>query len=83
MSAASDLHNLLAGRFVRDVAGPAMKNGATYAEMMTLFESCQLGMLELLNAHFDLTPAVAVGFLEASQHAAIERFAAKRKPSHG
>jgi hypothetical protein len=79
MSAASELHNLLAGRFVRDVAGPAIKNGATYAEMMTLFESCQLGMLELLNVHFEMTPAVAVGLLEASQHAAIERFAEKRK----
>lgn len=83
MSAASDLHNLLSGRFVRDVAGPAIKSGGTYAELMTLFESCQLGMLEILNVHYELTPAVAVGLLEASQHAAIERFAAKRKPSNG
>lgn len=83
MSNASDLHDLLSGRFVRDVAGPAIKKGATYAEMMVLFESCQLGMLEILNVHYDIAPATAVALFEASQQAAIVRFSGNRKTSHG
>lgn len=79
MTAASDLHNLLSGRFVRDVVGPAIKSGASYSEMMVLFESCQFGMLEILSRHYDLAPATAVGLIEASQQAAIERFAGNRK----
>ncbi|MDX8513586.1 hypothetical protein [Mesorhizobium captivum] len=70
-----DLHNLLSGRFVRDVMGPAIKNGATYADLMVIFESTQVGMLEILNRHYELTPQVATGLCEASLQAAIERFA--------
>ncbi|RWF66882.1 hypothetical protein [Mesorhizobium sp.] len=83
MSTASDLHNLLSGRFVRDVIGPAVKNGATYSELMVLFESVQLSMLEILNRHYEVAPAAAVGLLEASLQTAIERFAGNRKPSNG
>ncbi|TIU65484.1 MAG: hypothetical protein E5W25_20500 [Mesorhizobium sp.] len=82
MSAASD-HNELAGRFVRDVAGPAIKNGATFADMVVLFESVQLGMMEILNRHYEVSPQASVGLLEASLQAAIERFAGKRNPANG
>lgn len=83
MSAASDLHNLLAGRFVRDVAGPAIKNGATFAEIMVLFESVQLSMMEILNRHYEVSPQATVGLMEASLQAAIVRFAGERNTSHG
>jgi hypothetical protein len=46
MSAASDLHNLLSARFVRDVIGPSVKNGATYAGLLVLFESVQFEALD-------------------------------------
>ncbi|MCV3209639.1 hypothetical protein OHD62_17495 [Mesorhizobium sp. YC-39] len=78
MSRASELHDLLSGRFVRDVIGPAIKGGATYSELMVLFESCQFGMMEVLHRHYELAPAVASGLCEASIHRAIERFAAER-----
>ena len=77
MSDRSDLHNLLSSRFVRDVIGPAVKSGATYADLMVIFESTQLGMLEILNRHYELTPQVATGLCEVSLQAAIERFAGK------
>ncbi|MER9471037.1 hypothetical protein [Mesorhizobium sp. M0520] len=79
MSAASDLHNLLSGRFVREVIGPAIKGGATYAELMVLFETVQFGMMEVLHRHYELAPAAAVGLCEESLHTAIERFADARK----
>ncbi|MCA0025511.1 MULTISPECIES: hypothetical protein [unclassified Mesorhizobium] len=82
-SAASALHNLLSGRFVRDIAGHAIKSGASYSQLMVLFESNQLAMLELLNLHYQLAPATAVDLLEVSMHAAIVRFADNRKASHG
>lgn len=75
----SEYHNLLAGRFVRDIVGPAIKNGATYAELMVIFETVQTGMLEVLHLHYQQEPAVAVGLLEASLQRAIERFAFIRK----
>ena len=84
MSAASDLHNLLSARFVRDVIGPSVKNGATYAELMVLFESVQFGMMEILHRHYELTPQVAASLCEESLHSAVERFAGARKgEAHG
>ncbi|MDG4903164.1 hypothetical protein P9279_21890 [Mesorhizobium sp. WSM4962] len=87
MSAASELHNLLAGRFVRDVIGPAVKNGATDTELTTLFESVQVSMLEILHRHYGLAPQVATGLCEASLQRAIERFAQacnnRKGASHG
>lgn len=78
MSEKSEFHNLLTGRFVRDIIGPAIKSGATYAELMVIFESVQLGMMEVLNRHYDLSPQVATGLCEASLQSAIERFAGRR-----
>ncbi|TIM16234.1 MAG: hypothetical protein E5Y67_03305 [Mesorhizobium sp.] len=78
MSAASELHNLLSARFVREVIGPAVKRGATYAELMVLFESVQFGMMEILHRHYELAPATAVSLCEESLHSAIERFAGAR-----
>ncbi|MER8560132.1 hypothetical protein [Mesorhizobium sp. M0578] len=78
MSAASDLHDLLSGRFVREVIGPAIKGGATYAELMVLFETVQFGMMEVLHRHYELAPATAVSLCEESLHSAIERFAGAR-----
>lgn len=78
MATPSELHNLLSGRFVREVIGPAVKNGATYAELMVIFETVQFGMMEVLHRHYDLTPPVAVGLCEESLHSAIERFAGQR-----
>lgn len=75
----SDLHNLLSGRFVREVIGPAVKSGATYAELMVLFESVQFGMMEVLHRHYEITPQVATSLCEESLHSAIERFASARK----
>lgn len=79
MSAATDLHNILSARFVRDVIGPAVKNGATYGDLMVLFESVQFGMMEILHRHYELTPQGASGLCEESLHRAIERFAGARK----
>jgi len=83
MSAASDLHNLLSARFVRDVIGPSVKNGATYAELLVLFESVQFGMMEILHRHYELKPALVAGLCEESLHSAIERFAGARKDDAG
>lgn len=74
----AELHNLLARRFVSDIIGPAIKSGATYAELLVIFESSQLAMLEILNRHYDFTPQGATTLCEESLHAAIERFAGKR-----
>lgn len=79
MSAPSEFHNLLAARFVREVIGPAIKNGATYAQLMVLFESCQLGVMESLVRHYELAPHVAAGLVEASVQATLERFTELRK----
>ncbi|MER8941311.1 hypothetical protein NKH82_17650 [Mesorhizobium sp. M0915] len=79
MSAASDLHDLLSGRFVREVIGPAIKGGATYAELMVLFETVQFSMMEVLHRHYAMDPATAVSLCEGSLHVAIERFAGARK----
>ncbi|MER9665506.1 hypothetical protein [Mesorhizobium sp. M0203] len=78
MSRASELHHLLSGRFVREVIGPAIKGGATYAELMVLFETVQFSLMEVLHRHYELAPATAVGLCEESLHAAIERFASAR-----
>jgi hypothetical protein len=75
MADKSALHNLLASRFVREIIGPAIKDGASYSDLMVIFESTQVGMLEVLNRHYDLTPQVATGICEASLQQAIERFA--------
>lgn len=74
-----EFHNLLSDRFVRDIIGPAIKNGTAYADLMVVFESAQTAMLEVLNLHYKMEPAVAVGLVEASLHRAIERFAELRK----
>lgn len=73
------LHNLLSGRFIRDVVGPAIRSGASDSELMVLFESIQTSMLEVLHKHYDQPPHVAVGLVESSLHNAIERFADLRK----
>lgn len=78
MSDQSEFHNLLAARFVREIIGPAIKNGATYAELMVIFETAQVGMLEVLHRHYELTPQVATGLCEESLQQAIERFAGLR-----
>ena len=78
MSAASELHDLLSGRFVREVIGPAVKSGATFAELMVLFESVQLSMMEILHRHYEFAPGAAVTLCEESLHQAIERFAGQR-----
>lgn len=78
MSAQSELHNLLAGRFVREIIGTAIKGGATYSELMVIFETAQVGMMEVLNRHYDLTPQVSTDLCEESLHRAIERFAGQR-----
>lgn len=75
----NELHNLLSGRFIRDVVGPAIRSGASYSDLMVLFETVQTGMLEVLHKRFEQEPHVAVGLLEASLQQAIERFAAQRK----
>lgn len=74
MGKASDLHNELAGRFVREIIGPAIKSGATDTDLMVIFESVQLSMLEILHRHYKNTPQVATGFCEAGLQRAIERF---------
>lgn len=78
MSRASELHDHLAGRFVREVIGPAIKGGASHAELMVLFESVQFSMMEILHRHYELGAATAVGSCEASFQRAIERFAGAR-----
>jgi hypothetical protein len=81
-SAATEFHNLLSGRFVRDIIGPAIKNGATYAELMVIFETVQFGMMEILHRHYELAPSVAAGLCEESLHRAVERFAGARNRSN-
>lgn len=83
MSASSELHDLLSGRFVREVIGPAVKSGASYAELMVLFESVQFGMMEILHRHYAMDPATAVSLCEGSLHRAIERFAGARNKDGG
>ncbi|ESY02759.1 hypothetical protein [Mesorhizobium sp. LNJC405B00] len=78
MSDAASTHNLLARRFVREIIGAAIKDGATYAELMVIVESSQMAVLEVLNRHYDLTPQVSTGLLEGSLNRAIERFAGGR-----
>lgn len=73
MTTPSELHNSLAQRFIFDVLGPAIKCGGS-ADLMVLFESCQLGVMDVLCLHYKLKPDVAVGLMEAAQHRAIERF---------
>lgn len=80
MNASTELHNLLSGRFVREIVGPAIKGGASSAELMVLFETMQVGMMEVLNRHYELAPSAAVTLCEESLQQAIERFAGMRKP---
>ncbi|WP_136617021.1 MULTISPECIES: hypothetical protein [Mesorhizobium] len=79
MADRTSMHNLLSERFVRDVVGSAIKDGASYSDLMVLSETVQLGMMEILNKHYGLAPAVAVGLGEASLQHAIERFSELRK----
>lgn len=79
MSDQSELHNTLSRRFVMEVMGPAIKSGATFADMMVLFETIEVAFLEILHRHYDQKPAVASGLVEASVDRAIERFAAIRR----
>lgn len=76
MTDQSDLHDRLSRRFIVDVMGPAIKGGATFADMMVLFETIEVAFLEILHRHYDQAPAVATGLVEASVDRAIERFAA-------
>ncbi|AZO51232.1 MULTISPECIES: hypothetical protein [unclassified Mesorhizobium] len=78
MTSQSETHNLLARRFVREIIGPAIKDGGTYAELMVIFESATLCIMEVLNLHYELSPQVATGLCEASLQNAIERFAGGR-----
>ncbi|OWK18300.1 hypothetical protein AJ88_03710 [Mesorhizobium amorphae CCBAU 01583] len=78
----SETHNLLARRFVHEIIGPAIKDGATYGDLMVIFESAQFCMMEVLNLHYELAPAVAVGLCEECLHAASERFAGNRAANH-
>lgn len=78
MASKSEAHNALAHRFIYEVVGPVITSGATYAEIMVVFETAQVGMLEILNLHHGLTPQVSTGLVEASLEHAIERFAGNR-----
>ncbi|MCW5697899.1 MAG: hypothetical protein KIS96_14360 [Bauldia sp.] len=74
----NELHNLLVARFVREIVGPAIKDGASDAQLMVLFESIQFGMMEVLQLHYQLAPAVAAFLIEESLHQATERLVSKR-----
>ncbi|QND67660.1 hypothetical protein HB777_29460 [Mesorhizobium loti] len=78
MTSQPETHNLLARRFVHEIIGAAIKDGATYADLMVLFESAQLCIMEVLNLHYQLSPQVATDLCEASLQNAIERFAGGR-----
>ena len=78
MSEQSELHNDIANRFVMTVIGPAIKGGASYADLMVIFETMQVAMMETLARHYKLAPDVASGLCEASLDRAIERFSAIR-----
>lgn len=71
----AELHDLLAARFVREVIGPAIRNGARSTDLVVLFESCQAGTMQALARHYELKPATVVGLMEAALQRAIERFA--------
>ena len=62
MSEQSAFHNLIAGRFVSDIIGPAIKSGATDSELMVIVESALVAVQEILHRHYR----------------AIERFAGSR-----
>lgn len=79
MSKKSELHNLLIDRFVKEIIGDAIKSGATSSELMVIFETAQVGMMEVLHRHYGLKPHVATGLCEASLQRAIERFAGNRR----
>lgn len=78
MSEQSELHNMLSQRFVMEVMGPAIKGGASFADLMVLFETIEVAVMEILHRHYHQPPAVATGLVEASVDRAIERFAAIR-----
>lgn len=73
----TEKHNALVRRFVMEVIGPVLKEGTTYSEMLVVFESMQVGMLDILQKGYNLPPDVATGLLEASFQRAIVRFAEK------
>lgn len=80
MSDRHELHNLLSERFVRDVLGPAIRNGASDAQLMVLFESCQLGLMLALHRHYGIRPDIVAALAEAAHHRALERFAREATP---
>lgn len=79
MSKQSEQHNILAGRFVQEIIGPAIKSGMDYAELAVFLETAQVGIMEILHQHYGLSPQVASGLCEESMGQAIERFAALRR----
>lgn len=76
MSIQGDLHNQLAKRFVQDILGTAIRADADYGDVMVLFESAQLGTMQLLRRHYGMSPQVAAGLMEAALQSAIVRFSA-------
>lgn len=77
MTTPHQLHNDLAQRFILDVVGPAIKGGASFGDLMVLFETCQLGVMDVLCLHYKLRPDVTAGLMEAAHHRALERFAGR------
>jgi len=72
-------HDELSRKFVFDVLGAAVKDGATFAELMTVLESALVATMLLNVMHYGMKPAVASGLVEAAVQRAIERFSEQMK----